>query len=144
MIPRVGLKYTFGNSGLRKYFFGDGFKCFPFVSFDGPHTRRHYNPDGDITSEYVDDISLEKEEKDALEALLGVWGVTVGFGVEYPLSEGFSIGGECGARMYFGSADHTYIEPEGAGPEDWSETWESELSVSLKTSYAAIVLSFQL
>ncbi len=145
LIPHIGIKFLLPDNKLRPYCFGDLFKSFAFVSVDGEDLYRSYNPQGQVIYEDVDDLELEKKEKDAVKDILGVWGFNIGFGVEYPVSERFSIGGEYGVRLFFTSTDYEDRDSEdwdGDGVDDWREKWKGELSGSLKISHAAGVLNF--
>lgn len=146
LIPHIGLKYHFSDpaAAIRPYCVGGVFKSIPIVSVEGDETTRYYE-DGVLTDVYNDNTQLEDEEEDAIKDLLGVWGFNVGFGVEYPFSEHFSIGGEFGLRLFFASANYDYEDSEDYdddGTADWRDEFDSELSASLKLSYAAVVLSF--
>jgi hypothetical protein len=147
-IPHFGLKYHFADTdaGVRPYCIGGVFKSIAFVSVEGSEKTRYYQ-DGHLTRQNDGSVELEDKEKNALEDLLGVWGFNLGFGASYSLSESFSIGGEYGFRFFFASTSYDFEDSgddyNSNGAPDWRQEFESELSGSLKLSYAAVVLSFK-
>lgn len=145
LIPRVGAKFFISGSAsdLRPYLIGDFFKTFAFVNVDGKEVDRYYSESGQMTGFYVDEFELDENDEDMIESILSVWGINLGFGVEYQFSEHFSVGGEYGLRWFKTSADQQDESSSSwDGQEQFRENWSDELSASLKMSYATAVLSF--
>ena len=146
-IPHFGLKYHFADSDadIKPYLLGGVFKSVAFVNVDGSEKTQHYE-NGRLVGEDDDSVELEDNEKDALKDLLGVWGFNLAFGVVHSFSEHFSVGGEYGFRFYFASTSYDYEDSgddyNGNGAPDWRNEFETELSASLKLSYAAVVFCF--
>lgn len=148
LIPHFGMKFHLADKGkkVRPYLLGDFFKSFAFVNVKGTSTDRYYDPGGTLYAEYTDSYDLEKNEEKFIESLLGVWGFIAAFGAEYSFSDHFSVCGEYGLRLFFTSAennDHDSGDWDNDGVDDWRSKWNSELSATLKMSYAAIGLNFK-
>ena len=147
VIPHFGIKLHLADKekSLRPYLIGDLFKAFAFVNVEGKEVDRYYNPQGQITYEYVDEYGLEKNEEEFIKSLLGVWGFILAFGADYSFSEHFSVGGEYGVRLFFTSGDQEQKDSGDSdydGIDDWRSEWKEELSGTLKMSYAVVVLNF--
>lgn len=124
LIPYIGARYYLNLTNATKpYVFGGFFKSFPSIKM---------TVDGDDT--------LDEETEDMIKDILGFWGIKLGFGAEYAVSDWFSIGGELGFNYY---KLGTSIDTEIWDPiTDMISTIQSDLSVALKYTYAAIVLNF--
>ena len=145
IIPHLGIRYQLSDKALHPFISGGFFKSFAFASVKGEHAYRWFNTDGDIMYEEIDVLNIEEKEKGAIEDILGIWGLNVGLGVEYPFNEHLSICGESGFRLLFASSeykDSKSTDWNDDGNDDWREEWNAELSGSLKLSYAAIALRF--
>jgi hypothetical protein len=105
MLPTLGARYALSNGDLQPYLFGNVFKSLAFLSSDN----------------WYDD------DEDLIEDLLGLWGFDIGFGVDYPFSEHFSIAGQYGLRLVFAGAENRYDE---------------ELSAMLGLTHAEVALRF--
>ena len=74
---------------------------------------------------------------------LNFWGITLGFGLEYPFSEQFSIGGEFGFRYFTNSATN-----EGSNVDEydrevhWKEKWENKIDAALGITYTLLSLNY--
>jgi len=140
LIPHLGMKFHLADQEkkLRPYLMGDLFKAIAFVNAEGKEVDRYYDPQGNLTEQYMDETELGKKEEDFIKSLLGVWGFILAFGADYSFSENFSVGGEYGFRLFFTSGE--YEDKDGTA--SWREEWKTELSGSFKMSYAVAVLSF--
>ena len=126
-IPFIGARYYLNVTNATKpYLFGGFFKSFPSikVTVDG------------------EDV-LDEETEEMLKDILGFWGIKLGFGAEYAVSDWFSVGGEFGFNLYkFGMQGETEVwDPDIGDWGDWT-TVENDVKAALKYTYAAFVLNF--
>jgi hypothetical protein len=140
-IPNLGLKYTISEKALKKYIYSGFFKCLAFGKMEGESVWKEYDSTGQIIDQDIDNYEIDSDYEDAIKDILGIWGINVGFGAEYPLSESFSIGGEYSIRMLFSGTEYSDSNSD-SGYNDWREEWDSDLSGTLKLSYASIVLNY--
>ncbi len=139
LVPSVGARYSFGADDVRPYVQGSLFKALAFVRADAARVDREYE-NGVLVYEDVDDWELDSEG-DALEKLLGFWGVSLGFGAEYMVSERFSVIGEYGVRFVRLSTD--FSANDGGDPEDdYYDSWQGEISGTIRMSQVGIGLNF--
>ncbi|MBN2564621.1 MAG: hypothetical protein JXB46_02815 [Candidatus Eisenbacteria bacterium] len=143
IMPHVGIRYAFGQGDVRPYVFGSVFKSFASVSAEAKETERWYE-DGELVDSDESGDDLDEDTEKMLESLLGFWGLNLGVGGEYLMTERFSIGAEFGLRMVFTSTSRD----GGSSYDDYwyeeSESWEEEASASLRITYASIFLGFRL
>lgn len=143
IMPHIGLRYALGQGEVRPYVFGSAFKSFASVSAETDYTYRWYE-DGELVDSGTGSNELPSDVEEAIESLLGFWGLNVGVGAEYEMSERFSLGAEFGVRMAFTSSSYDTSDEYSDEWEEWSSTWEQEASASLRMTYVALVLGFQL
>jgi hypothetical protein len=139
IMPTLGVKYYLSNEPVKPYIVGSCIKSFPSIDLD-----MTYEVDGESENEPL----LGDGEKDFIEKLMGFWGLDAGFGAEWAINEHFSLGGEYGIRFLFISGDY---EGEGLGligsllgdgMDDLGSEITTEVSGSLRTSHASVVLNF--
>lgn len=126
-IPFIGARYYLNVTNATKpYLFGGFFKSFPSIK---------------VTVDGED--MLDEETEDLIKDLLGFWGIKLGFGAEYAISDWFSVGGELGFNFYnLGMQGETEIwDPDIGDFGDWT-TVENDIKAALKYTYAAFVLNF--
>ena len=126
-IPFIGARYYLNVTNATKpYLFGGCFKSFPSIK---------------VTVDGED--MLDEETEDLIKDLLGFWGIKLGFGAEYAISDWFSVGGELGFNFYnLGMQGETEIwDPDIGDFGDWT-TVENDIKAALKYTYAAFVLNF--
>lgn len=74
---------------------------------------------------------------------MGIWGLTFGFGLEYPFNDHFTIGGEFGLRIFGNSVtDKDADSDEYNGQLQWKEDWNDELTATLGITYTAFSLNY--
>lgn len=118
LIPHIGLKFFMGTGDAKPYFFGNFFKSFASVKAETDGTSM-----------------LGEETEDLIKDFLGFWGVKLGFGGEYAISDAFSVGGEWGFHLLkAGATQETDVGMEQA--------LETDIKAALKNSYVAFVLNF--
>ena len=125
MIPSIGARYYLSSKELKRYVYASFLKSIATVSAK--------------TKTGTSESKFEGAAKDQLTSLLGFWGVSAGFGAEYPFSEHFSVGGEYGFR---------YLRTHAKGDADagsllLTEGMSDEVTASLKHSMARIVLNYE-
>lgn len=117
-IPHAGLKFFLGSGDAKPYLFGNFFKSFASIKAE------------------VDGTSMLGEETEELaKDLLSFWGIKVGFGGEYTISDHFSVGGEWGFHML--NMNATMEQDIGL-----EQALETEIKAGLKNSYVAFVVNF--
>lgn len=129
-IPHVGGKLFLSQSPLIFYIFGAGRMVIPSVEgiSEGEWTR--YDMDGRVTDSDYWSEELEEPDKEQIYDALDFIGITLGFGVEYPLfSENFTVGGEYG--LMFFSNSYLY-EDEYTNEEDGIVVYKRELVEKVK------------
>lgn len=131
-IPHAGLKFYFWKT----YLLGDLSLCIPAVEGKDKGKRTYYNPDGTIYD--IDKWEDKKKINDALNFV----GLTLGFGIEFPLSEKVSIGGEYGIRLIFNSYIDEGSDQDDDDPPYWEEKWEDKISATLGVTYTSFSLNF--
>lgn len=149
-MPHVGGKFAFGHGDVTPYVFGSVFKSFAFVSAEAEYSWADYeDSDGDGVWDDIDSgggsEELDSELEDALESLLGFWGLNLGVGGQYQMAERFAIGAEFGMRMVFTSTGEiSYGDDYHGEMEEWTDTWSEEASASLRMTYATVFFTFGL
>jgi hypothetical protein len=123
-IPNVGVKYAFKAKELKPYLFVGYLKSFGSISASA-----------DIAGETYD---FEGNTKDQINDLLSFWGFNLGFGVEYPFSEHFGVGGEYGFRYLHAHSEGTTDENSIILPEDIA----TEINASLRATSARASLNY--
>ena len=121
----IGVKYFFMKvQSLKPYFTGSFYK--PFISAEG-------KDDGE-TIEEIDDV-VDR---------LNLWGMSLGFGTEYYFSENFSVGGEFGMRLFFGSYEQTekvdVFDPNTGTVRETDRNTEFDLNLQL--TYSVVSLNY--
>jgi hypothetical protein len=123
-IPHFGAKLFLKDYGAEKtiapYLTGDWFFSLASVDADG----------------------VSSAEKDLIKDLLEFWGLGVGFGAEYFLSESFSVGGEYGLRYLHDKVDeHSETDTYAPG---YGSTYKinNEFSLAFKVTYAVISANY--
>ena len=123
-IPHAGCRFLLSSANPTKpYIFAGIFKSFASVKM-----------------EIEDEDILGEDAEDMIKDLLGFWGLQLGFGAEYTVTDWFAVGGEFGFKMY-----RTGTELEMTGDLldlDLEEAITADLTASLKNTYAAFVLNF--
>jgi hypothetical protein len=75
---------------------------------------------------------------------LSIWGLSFGFGTEYYFSENFSVGGEFGMRLLFGSFDQTdkvsVFDPNTGGITETDRNTNVDLNLQL--TYSVVSLNY--
>jgi len=140
-IPHFGMKMFFGTNDVRPYILGDFFFSIPSVSFEGSEERKRWQ-DGVLVYDEDEDMELDDEVLDAIEDILGFWGITLGFGAEYFFTDNFSLGGEFGMRYIANSVEVSEKDEDHDPYYDYEEEWKQEISGSLKMSYATFSLNY--
>ncbi|MBN1895260.1 hypothetical protein JW906_12230 [bacterium] len=145
LIPHIGVKVDFRKSRLIPYGFVELFKSFSSFDLKSKETENDYG----IFGEYMDPADESDTDEDLnefIKDILGFWGVNFGFGVEYPLSDHFSIGGEYGLRWMNALAkydDSEEYEDSYFSVAKMRYELESELKGKFRLSYAAVSLNFK-
>ena len=124
-IPNIGTRYYFSSKELKPYVYAGFLKSIATVSAK--------------TKTNTTETKFEGASKDQLTSLLGFWGVSAGFGAEYPFSEHFSVGGEYGYRYL-----HTHAKGDAdANSLLLSEGMSDDIAASLKNSMVRVVLNYK-
>jgi len=141
--PHVGLRFYLKQSTLKLYVKGDIMLFIPSVDGNDKGERIWYNPDGSIDNIDKWDDSMDKEDRKSIEDALDMVTITPGIGLEYPVSDHFSIGGEFGFRFFLNSIDseNTYSD-EYDGEVEWKEESKDSINSSLGFTYTSITLNF--
>ena len=144
-MPHLGGRFSVGQGDVRPYVFGSLFKSFAFVNAESDWYERRYI-DGVLVYEDEGSDELDDDVEEFMESLLGFWGLNLGVGAEYQMSERFSLGAEFGMRMVFTSATRgeTTTDYDDWYDEEWTQQWEEEATGSLRMTYVALVMGFQL
>ncbi len=121
----IGVKYFFMKvESVKPYFTGTFYK--PFISADAKE-------DGETNTEVKDFVDN-----------LSIWGLSFGFGTEYYFSENFSVGGEFGMRLLFGSFDQTdkvsVLDPNTGGITETDRNTNVDLNLQL--TYSVVSLNY--
>ncbi len=148
LIPHFGSKFYVrgaqASEGLRAYLNGDFYFSLPSVSGEEERSWT-YTEDGSVESGHSSE-KMDKETEELIEDVLSFWGLNLGFGTEYMVSEHFSVGGEYGFRLWFNkikwSGESGYSSGYPPYQQSYQEKWEDELSLTLKMNYAVIALNF--
>jgi len=146
VIPHIGGKYFFNMKPAKPYVFTGLFFGLPIVDLNAEGSKETWKYENNQLIEHnEEDIienfnAIEQTVKDAL----GFWGFMVGAGAEYFFNPAFSIGGEYGLRIIFDSAKYedTRGDLDPATLTGYRNTWKSEVSASLKISYAVVSVNF--
>jgi hypothetical protein len=144
VMPHLGGKLYFGSKDVKPYLYANFFFSIPSVKAEAESKDESwYYYDGELIDYYVEDAeSLSKEYKDLIEDVLGFWGITLGGGAEYFFGEHFSVGGEYGIRIIANSIDQSSTTDEDYGTESYTEQVDTEVSASVKVSYAIVTLNY--
>lgn len=122
--PYVGVKYFLSQQSLRPYLTASVFRGLSFGS--SKYTGRLS----------ADEAMLKEDIEDASKSFLNnLTGLLLGGGVEYQVSNRFSIGGEYGIRLLFGGVDQRLRIDE-------DEELFLDASLNMKSLYAAITANF--
>jgi hypothetical protein len=154
LIPHLGAKYHFRRATAEKpvgfYARGTWYFSIPSVNAKDEETNESWvYQNGSFVSHDRETVSsdMNGDEKDAINSLLSFWGLDVAFGAEYSFGHGFSVGGEYGFRYLHDTAKESHTQNDSwSGPEDDSEhieTWNRELRVAIRVTYAAISLNYK-
>jgi len=141
--PHAGLRFYLKQSTLKLYVKGDIMLFIPSVDGKDKGERIWYNPDGSIEDIDKWDDSLDNEDIESIEDALDMITITPGIGIEYPISDHFSIGGEFGFRLFLNSIDtkNAYTD-EYDGEVEWKEESKNSISSTLGFTYTSITLNF--
>lgn len=142
-VPHLGARYARGTGPVRPYAQLTLFHVVPFVSLSGSETTTNFDPDGQVTSVYVDEFGGTDldEASDRVKDILAAWGFTLGVGSEYYFSKDFSLGGEFGLRYARFSLDGEYTD-DSSPADDYKDVWKSEASTTFGVTYAAFSLNY--
>jgi opacity protein-like surface antigen len=116
--PRAGVRFYLSSrtSGkITPYLEGGIFKTFTSMNYEDAYYTEYYPGYNSFYEE------LYKE-------LLSPFGFYPAFGVEYYLSDNFSVGGEMGVRFSFGSGEATY---GGITTKTNNDFWSSYIGINL-------------
>ncbi len=142
-LPHAGVKLYLVNAPLRAYLLGSAFLVVPSVSGRGEGSYTGYSPDGAI--EYRDSWKEELEQSDLeqIHDALDFIGLTLGFGIEYPVSEHFAVGGEYGFSFLTNSyhSEDEYVA-EWDGVVEWKSVWENKGRAALGITNTSITLNY--
>jgi hypothetical protein len=145
LIPSIGMKMYMGDKSVRPYLLGNIFFSLPFVSAESESRYESWEYiNGELEWHYIDidDDDLDKEDEELIEDALGFWGVTLGGGAEYFFSEHFSVGGEYGLRLVFGGVEASDEDRSSYGDEEYVDAFSTEVSASVRVTYAVISLNY--
>ncbi len=144
-IPHVGGKLFLSQSPLISYIFGAGRMVIPSVEGSVEEERRWYDVDGDLIDSDDFTEELEESDKEQIYDALDFIGITLGFGVEYPLfGENFTVGGEYGLMFFSNSY---FYEGESTNEDDdgiviWKREWEDRIKGDLGITNTSITLNY--
>lgn len=145
LIPNIGMKMYMGQKSVRPYFLGNIFFSLPFVSAESKSRYESWEyVNGELEYHYVDidDDGLDEDDEELIEDALGFWGLTLGGGAEYFFSENFSVGGEYGIRLLFGGAEASGEDRDSYGDEEYIDAFSTEVSTSIRMTYAVMSLNY--
>jgi len=139
-IPRIGCKYKIAHKVLIPYVYTDLFKSFASVDVSGTdESYSYYNGELD----YYDTDTIDGgKEADLIADFLGFWGMNIGFGVEYPISDQFGVSGEFGLKMIFASAEYNDSDYDYESYSSWEEEWSSQVATTFKITTTSIALNY--
>jgi hypothetical protein len=148
LIPQLGAKLFLTSNVARPYIFASGFVSFPLVNLDADGTMEHWQYENDSLlvhqikpfSERIDEV------RETIKQVLSFWGFTIGGGAEYFFNPHFSLGGEYGVRVMIDKAKYEQrnLTPESTfyPSEKFKNKWQTEVSASIRMSYAVISANF--
>lgn len=146
LMPHFGGKIYLGGNDVKPYLYANFFFSIPSVKAEAS-TKREWRLyyDGELVDQGGDSESeaLSKEYEDLIKDILGFWGVTLGGGAEYFLSKHFSVGGEYGLRILVNSVNQSTKDSSGSPTDRYTDEVNTEVSASVKVSYAAVTLNYR-
>ncbi|MBN1783078.1 hypothetical protein JW948_18225 [bacterium] len=110
LMPHAGVRYYLNTNVTKPYVFAGIFKAFPSIDGKVKYSYTYYNEEGLVDYSASGTEKLDKNTRELIEDMLGVWGLNFGFGAEYTVNEHFSVGGEFGFKMARTSVDNTAEE----------------------------------
>jgi hypothetical protein len=141
LIPQIGAKFYLDQTGVRPYLLGSFFFAMPYLHGESTSREEDWRyENGDLVDHdvYTDTDNISEKDKNLLKDALGIWGITLGGGVEYLLNERFGIGGEYGIRLMFDGAE----QADRNSYEGDFQTHLDKASAKLGLTYASIVLNY--
>ncbi len=144
VIPRIGVKYKFSDKKLQPYVYTDICKSFAFV--DMSDTYESWTWRNGVLTDYDKDKKEISTEQEAIENFLGFWGINLGFGTEYLITESLGVTGEFGFRMLFASSDTTENSEQGYDDgyykSEYQDEWDTELGAAFKFTTTSVGIVF--
>ena len=142
-IPHFGARFYFATEPLKPYLYAGFLKSMPFVSAELSVSESVRDANGVVLASTSDKMKLKGDAKEAITKPLGFWGMSLGFGSEYPFSENFTLGGEFGLQWFHTSTSSNTTTTTELLEETLVSELSSEMSASLKLTTARIVLNYQ-
>lgn len=139
LMPFAGLRYYVKQEKILAYIKGDIMFALPFIKGTNSGKRVYYNSDGTVSDrdEWSDNLTKKDEErfKDVLDFIV----ISPGVGLEYPLSDHFSIGGEFGMRWLL----YNYEQNGSDSDEYWQSDWEEKMNATIGITYTSFSLNYR-
>jgi hypothetical protein len=141
-IPHFGARFYLGDlkNEVRPYLFGDFLKSFASVDASGTVTGKAYL-NNVLEESQTEKTSIDSDTKKQVEKLLGIYGLTLGFGADYSFSEHFALGGEFALHYYHASVDNSSGKSGAAAQYD--NLLNNEMSASLKLTQGRIMANYR-
>ncbi|UCH62787.1 MAG: hypothetical protein JSU77_13540 [Fidelibacterota bacterium] len=142
-LPHLGFKLYLVNIPLRAYLLGSAFLVVPSVSGRIETSYIDYHRDGTIQDQDSWKAELDESDREQIHDVLDFIGLTLGFGIEYPVSEHFAVGGEYGFSFITNSyhSEDEHID-EYEGLVEWKSEWESKGRTALGITNTSISLNY--
>lgn len=139
-IPHIGGKFYLGQLGAIPYLSASVFKVLP-LKIDARLHLQEYEYDSAGTIVWRKDTTYDfKEREDYAKDILGVIGISVGFGAEYKFAPHFSVSGEYGINYYSTSGHYE----EKIEYKDYKYAVENKFSGLFGLTYGRVQLNFYL
>ncbi|MBA7642543.1 MAG: hypothetical protein GH143_08970 [Calditrichaeota bacterium] len=143
IIPHVGVKFYLMQSALNAYLFGNGRLIIPSVEGRSQGWWKDYDPDGNVMDQDSWDDYLTETDRKKIHDALDFIGLTLGFGVEYPLNQHFTVGGEYGITYFTNSWDQKDESiDEWDDMVQWKRQWEQKTKATLGITNTSITLTY--
>lgn len=143
IMPHIGVRLNMGGEAVKLYLNGNIQITIPSVEGRSEYRSVYYNPDGTIWDIDEDEYELSEEDQEKVQDVLDFVSVSLGFGTEYYFSNGFSIGGEFGLRLFRTSFEFEEVDEDiYEGTVDWREEWKATAEASLGTTYTQFTLNY--
>jgi hypothetical protein len=142
-IPNISGKFYAIQSSLNAYLFGSAQMVIPSVDGWEKSSTTYYDADGSITDRSSSETYLSDSDKEQIHDVLDSIGLTLGFGIEYPLDKHFSIGGEYSLTYYSNQYAHEDQDTDDYDTiTSWKKEWEEKARGDLGITGTRFTLNY--